>query len=71
MRTVSAGGPPLEELARKVYVDIKEAFPESRYTSLKDIAGAITALEVRSISMRRCYRLRCADYRWVLTNRAA
>ncbi|KAF7964718.1 hypothetical protein HWV62_3671, partial [Athelia sp. TMB] len=52
MRTVAAGGLPLEELARKVYVDIKEAFPESRYTSLKDISGAITALESRLTTVK-------------------
>lgn len=47
MRTVAEGGAALEDLARRVYVDIKEAFPESQYTSIADIASAITALEVR------------------------
>lgn len=50
MRTIANGGEKLEDLARKVYIDIKEAFPGSRYTSIGDIMGVISALEVRAIS---------------------
>ncbi|KZP08927.1 hypothetical protein FIBSPDRAFT_760636 [Athelia psychrophila] len=52
MRTVAEGGAALEDLARRVYVDIKEAFPESQYTSIADIASAITALESRLTTVK-------------------
>lgn len=59
MRTIASNGSTLEDLARRVYIDIKDAFPESRYTSLADIKGAIIALEVR-ISFSFNFSL-CAD----------